>query len=364
MESRLKKLRQILTEQSLDAVLISSVPNIYYLTGYGGFFTEDRDAYLFITHHNAYLITNALYFTAVKEQVTHVEVREWSSKNTIAKIISDLARENNVNDCGFEDNDLRVSEYTTLSSVATTLQPIDLEMFRAIKNDDEIEAIKGACAIGDKAFTYIQTQLTSGITESALANALELFIKQQQTDISFHSIVAFGKNAAVPHHLSGADQLKSNMSVLVDFGVKYQNYCSDMTRTLFYGKATAEQKRIYTTVQEAQQRAIMALEKALQKTKPEKIAMKDIDQVAREYIMSQGYPSIPHTLGHGIGLEVHEGFRLYPKAPWHFANGMVFSIEPGIYLPETAGVRIEDLFAIKDNQLIKLTHSPRNLIEI
>ena len=137
-----------------------------------------------------------------------------------------------------------------------------------------------------------------------------------------------------------------------------------MTRTIFYGKATAEQKQIYVTVKEAQQKAIIALEKALQKTKPEEIAMKDIDQVARDYIIAQGYPSIPHTLGHGIGLEVHEGFRLYPKAPWHFANGMVFSIEPGIYLPKTAGVRIEDLFAIKDNHLIKLTHADSNLLEI
>lgn len=364
MEERIKHLQQILIDQKLDAILISAVPNIYYLTEYGGFSSDERDAYLFITRESAYLMTNALYIHAVRESVKHFEIIEQSRDNPLKDILSKIIAKEKVKVCGFEDANLTVAEYTPLLSLRVKLQASNTETLRIIKNNNEIKLIEQACAIGDQAFTYIQTQLKPGITEIEIAHKLELFIKQQGNDISFRAIVAFGKNAAVPHHFSSNDILEKNSCILLDFGVKYQKYCSDMTRTIFLGNASGKHKEVFHTVLQAQQAAIDSLKERLETEGPKKIAVKDIDFVARQYIIDQGYPPIPHTLGHGIGLEVHEGFRLYKTSKEYFANGMVFSIEPGIYLPNDVGVRIEDLFAIQDNKLVQLTHSPREFIEI
>ncbi len=363
MDSRLENLRKLFIKQSFDAVLISSVPNIIYLTGYQGFSSEERDAYLFVTKKNAYLITNALYITAAK-QIKHVKAIESSRNNLLKDILGKIIKSEKVKDCGYEEDNITVAEYKTFPSDDIVFNAITLDTLREEKSEDELEKIQQACAIGDKAFTYIQTQLIEGISEIELANKLELFIKNVGYDISFRTIAAFGTNAAVPHHLSGNTTLERNMVVLLDYGVRFENYCSDMTRTIFFGKPDKRHEHIYKTVKEAQQLAIDELEKKLQTDMPTAIAVKDIDAIAREYILAQSYPSIPHTLGHGIGLEVHEGIRIAPNSKNTFKNGMVFSIEPGIYLPDEVGVRIEDLFTIKNNKLIKLTHSKNSLISI
>jgi Xaa-Pro aminopeptidase len=364
MDARITNLRTILKEQNLDAVLVSSVPNITYLSGYGGFSTEERDAFLFITKKNAYIITNALYITAIREHVTHLIIIEQTRDNPLRNILSKLVAKHAIKRIGFEDANLSVAEYTNLKSHKKLLTPINLEDLRVVKTQTEIDAIKKACEIGDAAFAFIKTKIKIGMTEQEVANLLEMYMKQQQADSSFRTIVAIGKNAAIPHHLAGDSKLKANTNILLDFGVRYELYCSDMTRNIFFGKATKEYRNVYQTVLDAQQKAIEALESMLAKRNPEKISMKDIDRVARDYIISKGYPSIPHTLGHGIGLEVHEGFRLYHLVEGNFANGMVFSIEPGIYVPNQTGVRIEDLFSIEKNKLVRLTNASRELIEL
>ena len=142
-------------------------------------------------------------------------------------------------------------------------------------------------------------------------------------------------------------------------GIKYENYCSDMTRTIFIGQPTDEQKKIYQTVLTSQELAIEQFNNETMKQKEIKqIHANEIDKVASDFITSRGFPSIPHSLGHGIGLEVHEAPHLSPKSKEILTNGMVFSIEPGIYLPDNMGVRIEDLFTIQNNELTQLTKSP------
>lgn len=150
---------------------------------------------------------------------------------------------------------------------------------------------------------------------------------------------------------------------MFDFGVKYNNYCSDMTRTIFFGKATAEQKKMYEIVLKAQQSAIQQYNNEAMK-QSKFVYAKNLDNTARSYIIEHGYPSIPHGLGHGIGLELHEAPRLSPTSQEILFEGMVFSIEPGIYLPDRFGIRIEDLFAIENGKLIQLTKSSQKLIEV
>jgi len=200
-----------------------------------------------------------------------------------------------------------------------------------------------------------------------LAYELEFFIRRHGADISFPPIVAYGADSAIPHHVPTNNKLTNNQIVLLDFGVKLNNYCSDMTRTVFFGSASAEHKRIYQTVLEAQKRAIDAFANKvppLRRWNLAKNLAKNIDKVARDYIISKNYKTIPHSLGHGIGLEVHEAPRLSPSSRDILKPGMVFTIEPGIYIPGFGGVRIEDVVALEKSGPRILTYSPKHIIEL
>lgn len=361
--SRLLKLKKHLKDEKLDAVLISSLPNIIHLTNFSYFTDIEREAFLLITQTNQYIFTDGRYTHAVKQFVNDFELRELKANETLTDHLQQIFEHEQINIVGIEENNITVKEQKQLKKVAKKQTHFTLHKLRIQKEPEEIAKIQKACLVGDKAFSYILKQIKVGMTEKELTFLLETFIRKNHTEPSFPSIVAFGKNAAVPHHKTGNTKLKKNDLILLDFGVQYENYCSDMTRTIFFGKATKEQKKIYETVLEAQNKAIHRYGNlAMIPSKPVKAS--ELDKAAREYIISHGYPSFPHSLGHGIGLQVHEAPRLSPQSKEVLTEGMVFSIEPGIYLPDKLGVRIEDLFAIQNGKLVHLTKSPRNLIEI
>ena len=247
---------------------------------------------------------------------------------------------------GIEEDELTITEHKLLKKHFKKTKHFDIKAHRSIKTPEEIKKIEKAAKLGDLAFKYILKKIKTGITEKQLAYELEMFIKQNGAELSFPSIVAFGKNSSIPHHQTGDSILgeKNGQFILLDFGVKYQNYCSDMTRTIFFGNPTEKQEKIYKTVLTAQQKVIDFINSATGSGKIVKAS--EVDNIARDYIISKGYPTIPHSLGHGIGLEVHEHPSLSPKSKEFLKEGMVFSIEPGIYLKGFGGVRIEDLFCI------------------
>lgn len=361
MDARLSNLRTLLKDNSLDALFISSLPNIAYLTNYSGFSTQDRDAFLLLTKNNQYIFTHGIYKEDVKRKVTHFELIEITRESPIGTSVKNAVATHNIAKLGFEAFDLKVSEYDRLTKQIDKdiLQPANLvNQLRTVKSSEEIESIRQACALGDKAYSHILKKIRTGVTESELAAEMEFFIKSHGADVSFPTIIAFEENAAHPHHMPTNRKLAANEFILMDFGVLLENYCSDMTRTVSFGKATDDKKKMYETVKQAQQKAIdlFAVKKPIKGSAP--------DRVARDYILSQGYPQMPHSLGHGIGLEVHESPRLTSVSEENLEEGMVFSIEPGIYLPEVAGVRIEDLFVIENSALIQLTNSSRQLIEL
>lgn len=362
MDTRLQHLREIIKSQTLEAALITSIPNIFYLTGYDGFLIEEREAYLFITKKEAYLFTNALYLDEVTRAAPHIIVKAINRYQPIAKALQELTTQQAIKKVGIEEHNLTAAEYKNLSSLPISLDAINLTNLRTLKTPEEIGAVAKACAIGDQAFAHILTQIKVGVTEKELAYGLDLFMKQNLADPSFRSIVAFGPNAAFPHHVSGDEPLENNTCILMDFGVKLNNYCSDMSRTVFIGKPSQSQRKVYQTVLEAQQQAIEFIEHELEEN--ETITGIAPDAIARKHIEKQGFPSYPHGLGHGIGIELHESPRLSPLAKSQLKAGMVFSIEPGIYLAGEMGVRIEDLFAIQANKLVRLTHAPSNLITV
>lgn len=353
----IEKMQSYCTDQHLDAILISSVPNIIYLTNYAGFSIEEREAYVLVTKQNTYLLTDARYINAVNN-MPHITLCEITATTPLTALLTTVCEKEALQKIGIETTNLTVAEYHNLKKLPATLSSADLRNIRLIKTAAEIAAIQQACALGDQAFDHVLSKIVEGVTEKQIAFELEFFIKQHGGDISFRSITAFGPHAAIPHHHTSDTPLTKNNFVLLDFGVKIDNYCSDMTRTIFLGTPTDEQKKMHQTVWEAQQKAIDYFGTSTS------ITAADVDRIARDYILSQQYPSIPHSLGHGIGLAVHEAPSLSPHSKDILTDGMVFSIEPGIYLPGFGGVRIEDLFVIENSKLRQLTTSPKTCITL
>ena len=377
---RIKKVRENLAKQNLDAIFVSNVANIIYLTGFSNFSQEEREAYLIITKDEQFIITDGRYTEAVKKSVPHFELLERSSINRLKDI---FAKFNNIRVLGIEEDNLTVAEYKFVKKYFKQFKNVDLNTNREIKDKEEIVKITKACQLGDQLFDYILKKIRVGVTEKEIAWEMEKFVKKNNAQFSFDPIIAFGANSSVPHHQTGNTRLGSSTPsgrsgrgelVLLDFGVRFENYCSDMTRTIFFGKPTDKQTEIYQTVLEVQTKAVEFIKAKLKANQP--VRINDVDKVAREYILSKNYPDIPHSLGHGIGLQVHEYPYLSAGVKENLEEGMVFSIEPGIYLPagrqglegigsprsEAGGVRIEDLFLISDKGLIKLTKSGSKLL--
>jgi len=364
--ARITAFRKLLPTLNVEALLISSVPHVIYLTGYSGFSTHEREVFLLITGDKQFLLTDARYTEAVRRTITHFELQEITAQKNAYDHFKKLAVSGPIKTIGFEDSNITVKEFTELSKSFDAAVPVDLSTLRVIKDPSEVELIREACHIGDQAFEYILKKITHGITELELARDLEFFIRKKGGTLSFETIAAFGNNAAIPHHMTGSRKLLPHDLILLDFGVKKNNYCSDMTRTVVIGKADTKTKDIYNTVLEASTQAIDYLKSSIinHKSGVKLIGASNIDKLAREHIISKGYPSIPHSLGHGIGIEVHESPSLSPKSTDNLVQGMIFSVEPGIYDPSWGGVRIEDLVYIGENDIEVLTKSSKELIEL
>lgn len=363
MQSRFSAVQKFLTHSNLDAVFISNVSTIMYLTEYEGFSREEREGYLLITKRKKYIFTDGRYSEAVKTDIPDFTLIETTGTTPFLQNLEKIVSRLNLEAVGLEIDDLRVTEYKAISSLFPKKKGISLHKLREKKDDDEVLRLKKACQIGDKTFDYITKRIFENQSEKQIAAEMEYVMRRQHAEPSFRTIVASGKNAAIPHHMTSEKKVQINAFLLFDFGVRYKNYCSDMSRTIVIGKATPEQKKIYDTVLMAQQQAVEYIEAALQQGRPVKGA--DADTAARSFIASVGYPSIPHSLGHGIGIDVHELPRLSTGSQSVLTDGMIFSIEPGIYIPNIGGVRIEDLYTIQKNKLIQLTKAPKKeLIEL
>ena len=346
LNTRITKLRAKMEKEAVDGTIITYLPNIYYLIGFTG-----SNGILLITHREAILFTDFRY----KEQC----VREIKGAETFIikdSLLDEFAAHpllKSLNKIGFEDTTIRYATYSTLKQKLTSKELVPfknkVEELRKIKDPQEIEVIKKAAQIAHTVFNSIVPIAQPGIKEEDIAIELEYqFRKHGAEKASFDTIVASGPNAALPHARASNKRLQEGETVTFDFGVLYEHYASDTTRTIILGK-NPKAREIYKIVQQAQEKAINSIKQGVQ--------LKEIDAIARNIITEAGYGKyFGHSLGHGIGIEVHEEPKVSKKSEDIVQPGMVFTIEPGIYLPNWGGVRIEDMIVVTEKGIEIITN--------
>lgn len=357
MLTRINKVRKKIGNSGLDACFISNQSNVTYLTGFTGLSPNEREAFLFITLSQAYFLTFPTYFGLFEKGGDGFISLNITRSIRISDHLLEIIKREGINKIGFEKDNLTVSEFESLKTkLKASFSPTEniVEEERLIKDDNEIVKIRRAAKITDKAFEYIKGKIKRGISEKDLGFELEFFLKKTAGDIAFSPIVAFNKNASIPHYLPSHNiQLTTHDLILLDFGAKVDGYCADMTRVVFFGNPNKSQVKIYNTVLTAQ-------ELALKKLRCE-LLTSEVDKVARDYIKSSGFPEYPHGLGHGVGLAIHEAPRLKPESIEVLKENMVVTVEPGIYLDGDCGVRIEDLVLLTKDGYEVLSKSSKDI---
>lgn len=355
MNKRLEKVKDYIAQKGLDGIFISSAVSKRYFSN----FTGSSGSVLITTEENLFM-TDFRYVEQAKQQCSGFEIIMYP--RDYLDTLSEILTERSIKKLGFEDGNVTYSQCMKIKEKLTGVEFIplgeDLNRMRIVKDREELEYIKEAASIADRGFEHILPFIKSGVKERDISLELEYYMRKQGASApSFSFIVASGYRSALPHGVASDKEIESGELVTLDFGCIYKGYCSDMTRTVSVGQYTSRQKEIYDIVLEAQQ-------KALEHARPGMTGV-EIDRIARNVIENTGYGEyFGHGLGHGVGLLVHEAPTLSLKGDIVMEPGMVVTFEPGIYLPDFGGVRIEDLAVIKEEGIENFTHSPKELIVV
>lgn len=353
MEKRIKKIQSVL--ENNQAALILGGSNRFYFTGF-----KSSAGAVIITKDKAFLLVDFRYFEKANCTVNVAQVMLCQNMYSQIKEIFDNG---GINKVFVETEEIGLGTFLNLEnklsgieiSKENTLQSVINEL-RQMKDRQEIEFIKIAQEITDKAFGYILDRIKVGKTEKEIALDLEFFARKNGSQgVAFDFIVVSGKNSSLPHGVPTDKQIKNGDFITMDFGAKWNGYCSDMTRTVAVGNISDEQRKVYDTVLTAQKMA-------LQKIKAGAMC-KEIDAIARDYIYSCGYEGcFGHGLGHSVGIDIHESPTFNTRDNTVLKSGMVMTVEPGIYIENKFGVRIEDMVVVTDDGYKNFTQSPKELI--
>ncbi len=345
-----------------DAILIiqgnenSVDKTFFYLTGVeGGLFEGSA---LVIKPDELKIITSALEEETARQ--TGLEVVVANGKGEFENSVKEALKDSNI--VGLNYQALTLEEYKKLLRIVPEKEFIDVSSSimesRVMKSPEELDKLREAAKIGSEAFDKVLPKIKEGITESELASELAYeMMKLGASEPSFSSIVAFGENASMPHYSPGQRKLRKNEFVLMDFGARYKRYCSDITRTVVYGRATEEMKEMYDVVYRAQTESMNIIR--------ENVNGKDVDLAARKVIDESKFKGrFIHSLGHGVGMDVHDHPALASTYDFPLKESMVVTVEPGVYIPKVGGVRIEDDVIVKKDTFELITTAPRDLIEL
>lgn len=364
-ELRLEAFHQKLAQKKLDGFIVSNHFNIFYLCSFKGISPTEREA-LLIFSPKPTLITAKLYQAEAKRlESKNLSIKIVAERNQIFELVTKLLSQPHLRGensshvggvkVGFEEEDLKVSELKEFEKALPKVKLVPTKNFvedlRIIKTENEIKNIEKAQVISQQAFGQLVKTLKIGQTEAEIAENLEKIIKNLGGQgLAFESIVASGPNSARPHYLTGQRPIAKGEVLLLDFGAKYGNYCADLSRTIFIGRAQDQHRNIYNHVKEAQLQAMTKIRNGVKSSEAYKFAANHFKKHKLDrYFL--------HSLGHGIGLEVHERPHLRPASTQGepaiddvLTEGMIFSVEPGLYFPSWGGIRIEDLVTIKNGK--------------
>ena len=354
---RLAALVDGLTAAHVDGLFITSLPNIRYLTGFSG-----SSALLFVSPRDTILITDFRYQTQIGDEVGSLARIIIEPQSLWVGLWQQLSQLSYLEVVGFESAHLLHRDFQRLLEAGARWQwrpTVDLvETLRERKDADELALIEAANGIATRALERTFPQVAVGMSELQVAGILEKALRDEGSEgFPFPSIVASGPRSALPHARSSGRRIESGDFLLLDFGAETCGYCADVTRTFVVGKAHSEQREIYEVVRVANEQASQRVRAGM--------TGRDADALARDYIHQRGFGELfGHSLGHGLGLEVHEAPRLAKTADGALAEGAVVTIEPGIYRPGWGGVRIEDDVFLGPGGPKILTRFTRELIEL
>lgn len=353
MNYKIKCLREKMKLLEIDGMIISNPINIEYITG------VYAEGTLIINDKDNIFVTDARYIEDVNSTITisdEINVRDQANipENEYISFFANCPR------VGIEENYISYSKYQNLVRIYRLKEAVEtnnlIEKMRTIKDDNEIAKIRRACEITDNCFTHLLEYIKVGMTERQIAFEIEkYFIENGANGLAFDTIVASGENSSKPHAVPTNRKIQSGDNITIDFGAKYKGYCSDMTRTIFVGSVSDEVRNLYNFILEGQLRATNKIKDGV-----------DGKSVARgvqiEY-NARNFELI-HALGHGVGLEVHELPYLSYRSSYILKENMVVTNEPGIYIPEKIGIRIEDTILVNKLESEVLTKSSKELIVI
>jgi Xaa-Pro aminopeptidase len=351
--NRLRRLRKLIAEKGLDSLLISQPDNLRYLSGFAG------SGWLLISERDAMLALDFLYVEQAKQESPDFEITQ--IKQELHNWLPSLAFDQGWHKLGFEANLISYDGYQRLGEAIRAKQvDLDLvptttvvEQLRSIKEPEELTLITKAAELADAILEQARTTIRPGITEKEAAWEIEKNLREKGSEgLPFEIIVASGPNSALPHARPTEKAILSGEPVLIDMGARVDGYCSDLSRTFFLGRPNETFQKIYGIVHQAQTTAIDQVSSEM--------AASQADQLARGVIEQAGYgDAFGHGLGHGVGLAVHEFPRLGLSSRDSLADGMVFTIEPGIYLAGQGGVRIEDMVVLENGRARVLTRATK-----
>ncbi|MGD6943469.1 M24 family metallopeptidase [Cytobacillus gottheilii] len=361
MNKKLHSVSEWMKENNIQFSFITSSENVFYLSG---FFSDPHERLLGLAvfqDAEPFLVCPAMEIEDAKQAGWNHEIIGYSDiENPWEKVQQAVKkRVAQISTAAIEKEHMNVERYEAITQLFSGAQFVSAEdklrKLRMVKDEQELEIIREACALADYAIEVGCSEIAEGKTELDVLAAIEYALKKKGVnEMSFSTMVLTGANGASPHGTPGMTQMKKGDLVLFDLGVVWKGYCSDITRTVAFGDINDKQKEIYDTVLKAQLAAVEA-------SKPGMTAA-DIDLTARNIIREAGYGEyFPHRLGHGLGISVHEYPSLTETNPLQLEKGMVFTIEPGIYVPGVAGVRIEDDLAVTENGVEVLTKFPKEL---
>ena len=352
----MKNMEKYLTLLSgeVDGLLLTSRYSRLYSAEY-----DIAEGVAIVTKKGCRYFSDSRYIEAAENGLKGYEVIMVDREHPYTKLINDAIAEFGVTKLGFEEDYLNVAEFRYYEKgLNAELVPMNkaIHKFRQIKEEWELNLMRKAQEITDKAFSEVLGRIKVGMTEKELqAELIYCLYKNGADNTAFDPIVVSGPNTSLPHGVAGDRVIQAGDFITMDFGALYSGYCADMTRTVAVGYATEEMEKVYNTVFEAQKAGIAATKAG--------VLGKEIDGAARKVIADAGYGKFfGHGYGHCLGMEVHEAPGVSPSGETVMEENMIASAEPGIYLPGKFGVRIEDVLIFKENGYEDITHSPKNLI--